>query len=318
MRTLFPEIRPNREWTLERDQPHRVYVEESGNPDGMAVLFVHGGPGGGCAPVHRRFFDPTRYRIILFDQRGCGRSTPHACLENNTTWHLVDDMEAIRTTLGIDQWLLFGGSWGSALSLAYAQSHPDRVLGMILRGIFLCRRHEIDWFYRAGTSRLFPDYWEDFLAPLPADERSDPVAGYHRLLGSDNDLTRMTAARAWSLWEARCSHLQANQGTLAHFETAHAALAMASIENHYFVNDSFFTDDQLLGNMDRIADIAGTIVHGRYDVICPLENAWQLHRAWPASDLQIIPGAGHAATEPAIIDALIKATSAFASEQAAD
>ena len=313
MRQLFPDIAINQSWMLERDHPHRIYVEESGNPDGQPVLFIHGGPGAGTEPMYRRFFDPNHYRIILFDQRGCGKSTPHACIENNTTWHLVDDMEAIRQYLGISKWLLFGGSWGSTLALVYAQQHPQHVSGMILRGIFLCRPHEISWFYQEGTSRIFPDYWKQFQAPVPVAERHDMVQAYRRLLSSDNDITRMAAARAWSQWEARCAHLEYNRELIDHFSSNHAALAMATIENHYFCNDAFLADAPILSNMDHLQDIPAVIVHGRYDMICPLENAMQLHDAWPLSELYIIPASGHAAFEPGITDALLKATSLFAS-----
>ena len=295
---------------IERDEPHALYVEECGNPDGLPVLFVHGGPGAGCDPLHRRFFDPNLYRIILFDQRGCGRSTPHACLTNNTTSHLIDDIEFIRVQLGVSKWLLFGGSWGSTLSLAYSQQHPQNVAGLILRGIFLCRQHEIDWFYQQGASRIHPDYWADFITPVPEPERDDLVSAYRRLLSSNNEIARMAAARAWSLWEARCAHLNVNQAFTSHYDGTRAALAMACIENHYFCNGSFLSEP-LLDHMQRVAEIPGIIIHGRYDIICPLENAVELHEAWPGSELNIIPAAGHAATEPGIIDALIKATSLF-------
>jgi proline iminopeptidase len=314
VRTLYPEIAINEQWMLARDEPHSLYVEECGNPDGIPVLFVHGGPGAGCDSLHRRFFDPNLYRIILFDQRGCGRSTPHACLANNTTGHLVDDIEAIRLHLGVSKWLLFGGSWGSTLSLAYAQRHPRHVVGMILRGIFLCRAHEIEWFYQQGASRIQPDYWADFVAPVAEADRSDMVRAYHELLGSENEITRMKAARAWCQWEARCSHLQSNQSYIDHFDATHAAMAMAQIENHYFCHGSFLAESPLLQNMEPIQDIPGIIIHGRYDIICPLENAVQLHEAWPISTLNIIPAAGHAATEPGITDALVKATSLFAND----
>jgi len=296
---------------LDRDEIHTLYVEECGNPAGLPVLFIHGGPGAGCDSLHRRFFDPERYRIILFDQRGCGRSTPHACLKNNTTSHLIEDIEAIRKHLGVSEWLLFGGSWGSTLSLVYAQNYPQHVVGMILRGVFLCRKQEIDWFYQQGASRIHPDYWTDFLAPVPELERNDLVSAYHRLLNSDNDITRMTAARAWSQWEARCAHLHTNNAFTKHYDGTRAALAMARIENHYFFHDSFLYESPILDNMHRIKNIPGIIIHGRYDVICPLENAFELQTTWPGSELQIIPAAGHAATEPGITDALIKATTIF-------
>lgn len=299
---------------LDRGDSHSVYVEECGNPDGLPVLFVHGGPGAGCDSAHRRFFDPNLYRIILFDQRGCGRSLPHACIDNNTTWDLVEDIEAIRIQLKVSKWLLFGGSWGSALSLAYAQQYPGAVNGMILRGIFLCRQHEIDWFYQQGTSRIHPDYWQDFIEPVPVNERHDLISAYHRLLVSDNELERMHAARAWSLWEARCANLVSSASLAASFDGTKAALAMARIENHYFFNKSFLAERPLLDNMHSISHIPGIIIHGRYDVICPLENAFDLHLAWPDSELQIISATGHSAFEPALLDALIKATNRFAIE----
>jgi proline iminopeptidase len=314
VRQLFPELAVNDSWMLDRDDSHSVYVEECGNPNGLPVLFVHGGPGAGCDPAHRRFFDPNLYRIILFDQRGCGRSRPHASIENNTTWDLVEDIEEIRVHCNVSKWLLFGGSWGSALSLAYAQQYPAAVIGLILRGIFLCRQHEIDWFYQQGTSRIHPDYWQDFIEPVPVDERHDLVSAYHRLLGSENELERMHAARAWSLWEARCANLVSSTNLAASLDGTKAALAMARIENHYFFNKSFLAERPLLDNMHSISHIPGIIIHGRYDVICPLENAFDLHRNWPESELQIIPAAGHSAFEPALLDALIKATNRYAIE----
>jgi proline iminopeptidase len=308
VRHLFPDIKPNQTWKINRGDIHTLYVEESGNSQGIPVIFLHGGPGTGCSPVHRRFFDPEIYRIILFDQRGCGHSTPHCCLQENTTWHLVDDIEAIRNQLNIDKFVLFGGSWGSTLALAYAQTYPGAVSALILRGIFLCRQHEIEWFYQSGTSRLYPDYWEDFIAPVAEQERGDLVAAYHRLLTSDNELTRMAAARAWVQWETRCAELTHHDRSYSKDKHNPAALAMACIENHYFVNDAFLTPNQLLENMPLLDGIPGIIVHGRYDTICPLENAWQLHHAWPDSELDIIPASGHSAFEPGNIDALVKAT----------
>jgi proline iminopeptidase len=307
VRQLFPDIKPNNSWYLQRGEIHTIYVEECGNSEGIPVIFLHGGPGTGCMPAHRRFFDPEIYRIILFDQRGCGKSTPHCSIEENTTWDLVADIEAIRKELTIDKTVLFGGSWGSALALAYAQTYPENVSALILRGIFLCRSQEIGWFYQDGTNRLYPDYWQDFIAPVEPGKRSDLVNAYHELLTSPNELEKMAAARAWVQWETRCSQLTHND---THNSDDHspAALAMASIENHYFVNDSFFKPNQLLGNMHLLADIPGIIVHGRYDAICPLENAWELHEAWPLSELDIIPAAGHSAFEPGNVDALLHAT----------
>jgi len=307
MRTLFPEIKPYARHELAVEAPHVLYVDESGSPDGLPVLFVHGGPGGGCDSLSRCFFDPSVYRIITFDQRGCGRSTPHASLENNTTAHLIADMERIREHLGVEQWVLFGGSWGSTLSLAYAQAHPDRVHALILRGIFLCRPHELAWFYQEGASRLFPDYWQDFIAPIPPEERGNLMQAYYRRLTGADQIAQMHAAKAWSCWEGRTATLRPCGDVVERFVEPHRALAMARIECHYFVNNAFLEPDQLLRDMHRIAHLPGIIVHGRYDVICPLENAWQLHEAWPGSELQIIREAGHSASEPGICDALVRA-----------
>nr|WP_245937185.1 prolyl aminopeptidase [Thioalbus denitrificans] len=304
-------MRPYVQHSLAVEPPHVLHVEECGNPDGIPVLFVHGGPGAGCEPYHRRFFDPGLYRIILFDQRGCGRSTPHAELDGNTTQALVADMEAIREHLGVERWMLFGGSWGSTLGLAYAETHPERVLGLILRGIFLCRPHEIRWFYQEGASRLFPDYWEAYLEPIPEAERGDLVRAYYSRLTSDDEVARMAAAKAWSLWEGRTASLLPREELVNHFADPFTALSLARIECHYFMHDSFLEPDQLLRDAHRLAGIPGIIVHGRYDAICPLENAWQLARAWPDAELQIIPDAGHAASEPGIVDALVRATNSL-------
>ena len=310
MRQLYPTIKPNQSWQLQRGI-HRLYIEECGNPDGIPVIFLHGGPGTGCIPAHRRFFNPEYYRIILFDQRGCGRSTPHCCLDENTTAHLVDDIEAIRQFLHINKLVLFGGSWGSTLALAYAQSHADYISALILRGIFLCREDEIQWFYQSGTRKLYPDYWEDFISQVDEPDQSDIIGAYHRLLTSDNELTRMAAAKAWVRWENRCSELTHHGASSNSDSDSPAALAMASIENHYFVNNSFLSSNQLLDNIEIISDIPAIIVHGRYDTICPLQNAWQLHRSWRESQLNIIPATGHSAFEAGNIDALIKATDHF-------
>ncbi len=312
MTGLYPDIRPYATHLLDVGGGHRVHVEECGNPDGLPAVFLHGGPGGGCAPWHRRFFDPERYRIVLFDQRGCGRSTPHAALNDNTTWDLVADMAFIRQTLGIDRWLLFGGSWGSTLALAYAQTYPEQVSAMILRGIFLCRPQEIRWFYQEGASRVFPDYWADFEAVIPAAERHDMLAAYHRLLTGDNEIKRMAAAKSWSVWEGRTATLLPNPQVVDHFGEPRVALSMARIESHYFMNDAFLRPNQLLDDALRLEGIPGVIVHGRYDLICPLENAWALHKAWPGSELQVIADAGHSAGEPGIAKALVAATDRFA------
>jgi proline iminopeptidase len=305
---LFPAIKPYVTHSLAVDPPHVLYVEECGNPQGLPVLFVHGGPGAGCEAYHRRFFDPERYRIVLFDQRGCGRSTPHAEIAGNDTQALVADMERIREHLGIERWLLFGGSWGSTLALVYAETHPERVLGMVVRGIFLCRREEIHWFYQEGASRLFPDYWEEYLRPIPEAERADLLGAYHRRLTGDDELARMAAAKAWSRWEARTSTLLPRKEVVDHFSDPYTALSLARIECHYFMNDSFLAPNQILRDAHRLADIPAYIIHGRYDVVCPLENAWLLHQAWPRAELRIVPDAGHSATERSIADALVRAT----------
>lgn len=308
MYKLYPEIKPYATHRLAVDKPHQLYIEECGNPEGLPVVFVHGGPGAGCEPYHRRFFDPNVYRIVLFDQRGCGRSTPHAELTGNTTPALVADMEVIRQHLKIDKWVVFGGSWGSTLGLVYAQAHPEMVTGLILRGIFLCSRREIQWFYQDGASRIFPDYWEDFIRPIPEAERSDLVRAYYKRLVGDDEVARMAAAKAWSLWEGRAATLQLSKSVVDHFARPSTALSLARIECHYFINDSFLEDDQILRNAHRLADIPAIIVHGRYDLVCPVENAWALHRAWPQATLKIIADAGHSASEPGTTDALIKAT----------
>jgi proline iminopeptidase len=312
MMALFPDIKPFVTHSLAVDPPHVLYVEECGNPAGLPVLFIHGGPGGGCEPYHRRFFDPDIYRAVLFDQRGCGRSTPHAEVSGNNTWALVADIERIREHLGIERWLLFGGSWGSTLALAYAETHPERVLGMVLRGIFLCRPHEIRWFYQEGASRLFPDYWKEYLRQIPEEERGDLLRAYHRRLFGEDEVARMAAAKAWSRWEGRTSTLLPRKEIVDHFSDPYTALALARIECHYFVNDSFLEPNQLLRDAHRLASIPGIIVHGRYDVVCPVENAWELHQVWPGSELRIIPDAGHSAAEPGITDALLRALSAMA------
>jgi proline iminopeptidase len=310
MQSLYPQIKPYARHTLSVEEPHLLYVDESGQADGLPVLFVHGGPGAGCDALSRRFFDPELYRIVTFDQRGCGRSMPHASLQNNTTADLIADMERIREHLGIEKWVLFGGSWGSTLSLAYAQAHPERVLALILRGIFLCRPQDFHWFYQEGASRMFPDYWEDYLAPIPASERGDLMQAFHKRLTGDDEIAQMQAARAWSMWEGRTASLRPNPQLVERFHER--ALSIARIECHYFVNDAFLEPDQLLRDMPKIAHLPGIIVHGRYDVICPLDNAWALHQAWPNSELQIIRDAGHAASEPGIADALVRAANQIA------
>lgn len=308
MHRLYPEIEPYATHRLKVDGPHELYLEECGNRNGLPVLFVHGGPGAGCEPYHRRFFDPNTYRIVLFDQRGAGRSTPHASLENNTTQDLIADMERIRALLGIERWVLFGGSWGSTLALVYAETHPARVLGLIVRGVFLCRPWEIRWFYQEGASRLFPDYWQDFIAPIPQEERHDLVAAHYRRLTGDDEVARMHSAKAWSLWEGRTATLLPNRSVVEFFGSPHTALSLARIEAHYFFHDAFLAPDQILRDAYRLKDIPGYIVHGRYDIVCPVQSAWDLHRAWPRAKLEIVPDAGHSAAEPAITHALVIAT----------
>lgn len=312
LRSLYPPIEPFNTGRLRVSALHELYFEESGNPKGKPVVFVHGGPGSGTDAKQRRFFDPAVYRIVLFDQRGCGKSTPHASVEENTTWHLVEDMETLRLHLGIERWQVFGGSWGSTLALAYAEKHPERVTELVLRGIFLLRRQEIHWFYQHGAHALFPDAWEDYLAPIPLEERGDLLHAYHRRLMSDDAKVRQEAARAWSIWEARTSCLLPNPALIAHFSEDAFSLAFARIECHYFVNRSFFrSDTQLLEDVPRIRHIPAVIVQGRYDVVCPIESAWALHKAWPEAELKIIPDAGHSAYEPGITAALVEATDSF-------
>ena len=316
MYEIYPDIKPFAAHRLAMDRRHTLHVEECGNPRGLPVIFLHGGPGAGCEPVHRRFFDPAVYRIILFDQRGCGQSNPHAELRNNTTWDLVADIETLRRRFGVERWLVFGGSWGSTLGLAYAETHPERVLGLILRGIFLCRAQDIHWFYQEGASRLFPDAWEHFLEPIPAAERGDLLRAYYQRLAGDDEVERLRVAKSWSVWEGATLTLEPNPAVIHSFADAHKALSMARIEAHYFVNNTFLRPDQLLREACRLKGIPGIIVHGRYDIICPLEGAWALHKAWPGSELQIIPTAGHAATEPGISSALVAATRTLAARLA--
>ncbi len=313
MSNLYPPIHENRNFTLkvddslEANKVHEIYVEECGNVDGIPVVFLHGGPGAGCEPYHRQLFNPEKYRIILFDQRGCGRSTPHACLENNTTQHLIEDMEKIRKELNIDKWAVAGGSWGSTLALAYAETHPEKVLGLIVRGIFLATPKEIHWFYQEGASQVFPDYWQDFLHPIPEEEQGELLKAYYKRLTGDDEIARMGAAKAWSLWEARTASLQPKASLLEHFSDPHNAMSIACIEAHYFMNDSFLEKNQLLNNASRLKDIPGFIIHGRYDMICLMQQAYDLHKAWPISEFFVVQGAGHSAGEMGITSALIKA-----------
>jgi proline iminopeptidase len=312
MQQLYPLIEPHKVHNLPVSDGHTLYVEECGTAAGLPAVFLHGGPGAGCETYHRQFFDPAAYRIVLFDQRGCGRSTPHASLQANTTQALIEDIETLRQQLDIDQWVVFGGSWGSTLALAYAEAYPQRVLGLVLRGIFLCRPRDIHWFYQEGASFLLPDQWQDFLQPIPEDERHDMVSAYYRRLTGDDEIAMMAAAKAWSIWEGRSSTLLPKRAVVDHFASTKTALSLARIECHYFMNNSFMQPGQLLADAGRLADIPGVIVHGRYDVVCPLEQAWLLHQAWPESRLEIIQDAGHSATEPGIVDALVTATDQFA------
>lgn len=312
-RTLYPAIEPYKTGRLKVSDVHELYWEESGNPDGKPAVFLHGGPGGGTDPKQRRFFDPAKYRIVLFDQRGCGKSTPHASLEDNTTWHLVSDIEALREHLGIDKWQVFGGSWGSTLALAYAERHPDRVSELVLRGIFLLRQSEIDWFYQFGAHALFADAWEDYLAPIPEHERKDLLGAYYKRLTSDDERVRLEAAKAWSIWEGRTSCLFANEELIQRSSGDSFALAFARIECHYFKHRGFFGEDsELLDGVSRLRHIPCVIVQGRYDVVCPMESAWALHRAWPEADLRVVPDSGHSAFEPGIVHELVSATDRFA------
>jgi proline iminopeptidase len=315
LRDLYPAIRPYRTGRLRVSPVHELYFEESGNPAGKPVVFLHGGPGGGTSAAMRRFFDPRRYRIILFDQRGCGRSRPHASLADNTTWHLVADIEALRDHLGIERWQVFGGSWGSTLALAYAQKHPLRVSELVLRGIFLLRRSELEWFYQnpQGAASLFPDLWEKYVEPIPPRERRDMMRAYYRRLTSRSPKQRAAAAYAWSVWEGATSFLKASANYVAKFGDPDYAAAFARIECHYFVNGGFLErDDQLLRDMRRIRHIPAVIVQGRYDVVCPMRSAWALHRAWPEADLRIVPDAGHSAFEKGIVSELVAATDRYA------
>ncbi|HYJ85484.1 MAG TPA: prolyl aminopeptidase [Pyrinomonadaceae bacterium] len=312
MKTLYPATEPFDTGRLEVSPIHELYYEQVGNPNGKPAVFLHGGPGGGLTLDYRRYFDPAVYRVVLFDQRGSGQSTPHASLEENTTWHLVADIERLREHLGIDRWLVFGGSWGSTLSLAYAETHPERVTELVLRGIFLCRPKEIRWFYQGGANWLFADVWEEYLNVIPEAERGDMMSAYYRRLTGNDEKAKVEAARAWSIWEGSTSKLFFDHHSIERFADTEFALAFARIECHYFMNNCFFdTDNYLVENVGKIRHIPGVIVQGRYDVVCPMTSAWDLHRAWPEADLQIIPDAGHSISEPGIISALVNATDGF-------
>ncbi len=313
-RRLYPPLKPYRTGRLRVSALHEIYFEESGNPQGKPALFLHGGPGGGTDPKMRRFFDPQHYRIVLIDQRGCGRSRPHAELTDNTTWHLVEDIERLREHLGIPRWLVFGGSWGSTLALAYAETHPARVTELVLRGIFLLRRWELEWFYQSpgGAAALFPDLWERYVEPIPVEERGDMMRAYYARLTSTDPTVRVRAAQAWSSWEGATSYLLTSANYVAKFADGAYAEAFARIECHYFVNGGFFqSDGQLLTDVQRIRHIPAVIVQGRYDVVCPMRSAWDLHRAWPEADLRIVPDAGHSAMERGTVHELVSATDRF-------
>lgn len=314
MLTFYPAIKPYAEHMLKVDDLHTLYIEESGEPEGIPILFLHGGPGSCCEPDHRRFFDPKRYRIILFDQRGCGKSTPHICLINNTTTDLIEDMEKIRNYLNVRKWMLFGGSWGATLALLYAEQYPQNVAAMILRGVFLGRQKELDWLFKAeGVSRFFPEYWEKFISAVAPDNRGDLIKGYYDLLHGDDDIRHFAVAKSWGLWEAECSTLEVNPDNEKKFTNTHFALGIATLETHYFLNKLFIEENQILNNISKIAHIPGIIVHGRYDMVCPLETSYELSSAWPEAKLEIIRHAGHVAKEPAITAALVQATNELAS-----
>ncbi|MCX6126039.1 MAG: prolyl aminopeptidase [Proteobacteria bacterium] len=314
---LYLALEPFSSIMLDVGDGHKIYVEESGNPKGKPVVFVHGGPGGGTSPEHRRFFDPKKYRIILFDQRGCGKSTPHASIEHNTTWDLVADMEKIRTKLGLSQWQVFGGSWGSTLALIYAISYPQFVTELVLRGIFLVRKKELQWFYQEGTSAMFPEAWEEYLKPIPVGQRSDLIAAYHKRLTSEDRSIRLEACKAWSIWEGVTSGLfNRLEDVQKSFGQEKFAEAFARIECHYFVNKGFLkTDNWILENCSNLKNIPTVIVQGRYDVVCPATSAWELHKALPNSEILLVPDTGHSAFEPGNSRALVAATDRFSSYQ---
>ena len=312
LRNLYPEIEPFETGFLDTGDGHRIYWERAGTKGAKPAVFLHGGPGGGFSGVHRRLFDPKLYDVILFDQRGCGRSTPHAELEANTTWHLVADIERLREMAGFERWQVFGGSWGSTLALAYAEKHPERVSELIVRGIYALTKAELDWFYQFGVSEMFPDKWERFIAPIPEDERGDMMRAYHRRLTGDDRAVQIACAKAWSIFEGETITLLPEPATSDPFRDDDYALAFARIENHFFVNGGWMEDGQLIRDAHRLADIPGVIVHGRYDMPCPLRTAWTLHKAWPRAEFHIVEGAGHAYSEPGILDRLVRATDQFA------
>ena len=311
---LFPNIEPFNTFSLPVSDLHTIYVEESGNKNGKPVIFLHGGPGGGVDPKYRRYFNPDKWRIIMFDQRGCGKSTPFAELKENTTWDLVDDIEKIRNHLSIDRWVIYGGSWGSTLSLAYSQTYPDSCKALILRGIFLVRKKEIHWFYQEGASKIFPDDWQSFIAPIPIEKRDNLLEAYYNLLIGKDSSKKIEAAKAWSTWEGSTVRLIQDKDFIGDFSDEKFAEAFARIESHYFMNNAWFnSDNHLIENVDKIRHIPAVIIHGRYDVICPVENAWELHQAWPESELHIIPDAGHSIFEEGIKDKILEYTEKFSS-----
>jgi proline iminopeptidase len=312
MRELYPPIEPYNSGYLQVSDLHTIYFEESGNPEGKPVIFLHGGPGGGITPTYRQFFDPEKWRIVIFDQRGCGNSTPYAELRENTTWDLVADIEKLRQHLNIDKWVVFGGSWGSTLALAYSETHPESCKGLILRGIFLLRQKELRWFYQEGTSYIYPDAWEKYLHPIPKNEREDLISAYYKRLTSDDPKIRLEAAKAWSVWEGSTSKLLPSQETVSRFGEEEFAEAFARIECHYFVNKGFFSsENQLLDNVDKIRHLPCVIVQGRYDVVCPMVTAWELHQAWPEAEFLVVADAGHSMNEPGIKTCLLDATDKF-------
>ncbi|TYR32789.1 prolyl aminopeptidase [Mesorhizobium microcysteis] len=311
LRTLYPEIEPYETGFLDVGDGHTVYWERVGTRGAKPAVFLHGGPGGGFSPVHRRLFDPALYDVVLFDQRGCGKSTPHAELEANTTWHLVADIERLREMVGAEKWLVFGGSWGSTLALAYAQTHPQRVSELVVRGIYTLTKAELDWYYQFGVSEMFPDKWERFMAPIPEAERGDMMAAYRKRLVGEDRKAQIEAAVAWSTWEGQTITLLPEPETSDRFGEDHFALAFARIENHFFTHGGWLEEGQLLRDAHKLAGIPGVIVHGRYDMPCPAKYAWQLHKAWPDAEFFLIEGAGHAYSEPGILDRLIYATDKF-------
>ncbi len=312
LRTLYPPIEPYASGMLDVGDGHRIYWERIGTPGAKPAVFLHGGPGAGCSAHHRQLFDPKLYDVLLFDQRGCGRSTPHAELEANTTWHLVADIERLREMAGVEEWLVFGGSWGSTLALAYAEKHPERVSELIVRGIYTLTQAELSWYYQFGVSEMFPDKWERFLAPIPEAERGDLMAAYRKRLTGVDRQAQVEAAKVWSLWEGETITLLPDAYVSSHHAEDEFALAFARIENHYFVHAGWLEEGQLIRDAGRLRDIPGVIVHGRYDMPCPLRYAWELHKAWPAAEFHIIEGAGHAFSEPGILDRLLRATDQFA------